>query len=313
MLNIRKSFWNVIKISVFVLLVMLFVKQLLKLSLQDFSSLALDKPWLMILVFLLFFLNWGLEFIKWYFIVRLVAVNTKIAILFRSLFAGIATGILTPNRMGNFIGRMVYFEGKNKIQLIAGTLYGNLAQFIASILLGAIGLFYLSEVYLTPNYSILAVSISFFTVFIALFFYFGYPYLSLPFLKNFEILRKARNSLEQFRPFAQKLIFPLLSISFLRYLVFVMQFIFVLMAFGTHFTMELILAVFLLYLLTTLTPSLLFGKLVIRETVALLVLNNFVENSAVIIISSLLLWMINLGLPALLGLTYFIKLKRVTE
>jgi hypothetical protein len=99
--------------------------------------------------------------------------------------------------------------------------------------------------------------------------------------------------------------------SMLRYLIFVVQFILVLLSFGVDFSFSLVLAVFLLYLLTTLTPSLIFGKLFVRETVALLILSAFVSNPVVIIVSSLSLWGMNLGVPSLLGLFFLVKAKTV--
>lgn len=311
MLKVQKSFWKFIKILVFVLVVFVFVKQVLKFSVHDFSNLTLERLDLLFLALVLVFLNWGLELLKWLITVKLIVPKISLKVTIHSLLAGVSTGVVTPNRIGNFIGRMVYFKGKDKGLIIVGTLYGNLAQFIASILLGAIGLFYLKNNYISPDYSLFALVSSFILVVFSFVLYLFYPFVSIEFFKRNSFVNRFGNIIHHFQHFARKLLLPLLAMSMLRYLIFVVQFILVLLSFGVDFSFSLVLAVFLLYLLTTLTPSLIFGKLLVRETVALLILSAFVSNPVVIIVSSLSLWVMNLGVPSLLGLFFLVKAKTV--
>ena len=310
MLKVQKSFWISIKLLVFVLVVFFFSKQLLKFSRNDFSNLSLSQPSYFIGAFLLVFLNWGIELLKWLVTVKLIAPKTSVKAVTQSLLAGISTGVVTPNRIGNFIGRMMYFKGKNRGLIIIGTLYGNLAQFIASACLGSIGLFYLKNDYITHDYSIFAILFSFFIVVFAVILYIVYPFASLQFFTRFKSFQRLSNLIVFFQAHAKRLLTPLLLFSVIRYFIFVLQFLFVLLSFGVSYSPSLVLALFLLYLLTTLTPSLLFGKLLVRETVALLILGTFVSNPAVIIVSSLSLWVINLGIPSLVGLFYLLRFKR---
>ena len=106
--------------------------------------------------------------------------------------------------------------------------------------------------------------------------------------------------------------FFLLVLSLTRYLVFITQFGLLLLAFGADYSEDLINALYLHFVITSILPSLIMGKLVIRETVALIVLGSFVSNNAIIILSSLSLWMINLGVPALIGLIILLR-KRIAD
>lgn len=102
---------------------------------------------------------------------------------------------------------------------------------------------------------------------------------------------------------------PLLLISALRFFVFSLQFLLVLTAFGATFSLDIFYAIIIVYFFTTLTPSLFMGKLFIRENYALFVLAPFVDNQLIILLASFSVWIINLALPALVGLFYFSKVK----
>ena len=62
----------------------------------------------------------------------------SLTVAFKAAFAGNATGAFTPNRIGGFVGRVMYLP---KEQVLTGTLntfVGNLAQFLSTIIFGII-------------------------------------------------------------------------------------------------------------------------------------------------------------------------------
>jgi hypothetical protein len=52
-----------------------------------------------------------------------------------------------------------------------------------------------------------------------------------------------------------------------------------------------------------------FGKLVIRESISIWILSQYIENTGIILISSILLWCINQGIPAIIGFP-FLKMQK---
>ena len=60
----------------------------------------------------------------------------------------------------------------------------------------------------------------------------------------------------------------LLGLSFLRYLTFIVQFFIALLVFGVTFDLQLFLWIALMYGAITAAPSLFFGKIIVRETIA---------------------------------------------
>jgi uncharacterized membrane protein YbhN (UPF0104 family) len=306
-IKIRKSFGALIKVIVFIGICYALYIQLAKITLTDFEDLHVSS-WLYFLgALLLVILNWGIELIKWTIIIKPISKEHSSPTLIKSLFAGIATGIITPNRLGNFIGRMLYFKGRKRILAALGTLYANLAQFLATLIFGAIGFYSVGEQLIgTENYYLLKavlISVLCLSFFLYIIFAFG------PEIFKF-MYRKYQNTVDVLQEQLKHVSFILLLLSLLRYLVFISQFGLLLLAFEATYSEDLISALYLHFLIISIMPSLFMGKLVIRETVALVILGTFIPNNAIIVVSSLTLWMINLGVPSLIGL-YFILKKRI--
>lgn len=305
-LKVRKSLLWSVKILVFLLVLYIFIIQLTEISYDNITDLTIQHFWYIIFAILLVPINWGLEFLKWFYTVKLIDPNVHTSRVTQSLLAGISTGFVTPNRLGNFIGRMLYFKGRKGALLILGTLYGNLAQFIASLIFGTIGFMLIGSVVFDIDkesyFSFVAMIIGG----IAVVLFVLYPLIPIERLNWF---KRYLNVLAKFRVKAKKIALPLLILSLVRYLVFVLQFCLLLIAFGASYSHELIYGIYLHYLIVTLTPTLIFGKLVVRETIGLLVLGSFILNPTVIIVASLFLWLINLGIPALTGLYFLLRVK----
>ena len=88
---------------------------------------ALDNAntFYLILAFLLFWLNWGLEAVKWQ---KLMARTEQLS-LFRSqmsVFAGVTLSAFIPFRAGSFIGRILFLKSKYKIRAIPAAVVGNI-------------------------------------------------------------------------------------------------------------------------------------------------------------------------------------------
>ena len=97
-----------------------------------------------LLLIVLMLLNWSFETIKW----RMIIKHLEPISFFKSFIAiltGITVSVFTPNRAGEFGGRIFFLEEGNRIQGILLTFLGNMAQLLITILTGALALlFYLS-------------------------------------------------------------------------------------------------------------------------------------------------------------------------
>lgn len=297
-IKLRKSFLYTLKTGLFILICYAFYQQWSRIDWNETIAIV-DIQWnYFLLAALLVFVNWGLEWLKWYFIVKNITELPSRSVLVKSLLAGIATGFITPNRLGNFLGRILFFSKSKALYLTLGTLYGNLAQFLATVIFGCVGLYQIGGNLLTDNYSQSAIAVSTVVMIIAIIVYALGPFL---YYLEWRRFKRMKNVLLKLSSMAKSNALPLLTFSVFRYLCFVLQFTLLIIAFGGAYSQEIITAIHLVFLVTTLTPNLLFGKLIVRESAALFVLGSFIDPLSTVLFASVSLWVINLGIPALFG------------
>ena len=284
-----------LKLIVLVVIGLFFYMQFRKVDWNE-QNIYLDHPLSLVFVILLIPVNWFFEWSKWRVVLDVARIRATGITKRQSFFAGIVTGMLTPNMLGNFLGRIYYFERRNRLSLIILTLVTNYAQFIASIVFGLIALFLLKR---TPLGSIelhiewLLVLIA--AALIAFYFYFEWMFRFSKRKARIHVLMRSLNKKDFFR-------WKILLLSIVRHGVFVLQFSLMLHAFGESLSWINMLWIWQLYLWVNLAPSLFLGKLAIIESVAIWVLGAAGMDELTVLVSSFLIWTFNLLLPTLTGL-----------
>ncbi len=287
------------KVIVTLLLLIFCFIQFSAIDWQQFKKIQLTQPLYFIFALILIIFNIAFEFLKWNLIVNKVKVVTSTKVLISSFFAGTATAFITPNLLGNFIGRIYYFERKYRGKIITHTLLSNGAQFISSMIGGIISILILgNKVKMLQSFP----SLSFiFFLLVLLLIYFVFDKI----FKSHKKLNRISLTLQNTTLLRTK--FILLSLS--RHLVFTSQYVCVLVSFGVNFDTEIYLYIFQIFFWSTLVPSIWIGKLFIRESVALYLLSTIISSGAIIICSAFLVWCLNQVFPALVSLIFIRKKK----
>jgi hypothetical protein len=256
------------------------------------------------------FLNWTLEALKFQFIIsKKHIINLQQSIL--AVYTGNATGLFTPDRLGNFIGRFIYLSQINKKTVIAATMLGNLAQLISTISFAFIALLLYFGLGLQINLPYINPTIIFTLVILTLstlIYSFYNPSRILNILNKLKWIAKHKDTFNFLNNFNKIESTKILSLSLLRYCIFVFQFYLLLNAFGLEIEItETIAFSGLLYLFTTFIPSPLMGNLGTRELIALLLLSSY-KLPEVALIASLIIWLINVIIPSLIGSFLLMKM-----
>lgn len=269
--------------------------QFQKIHIAGFECPQLSAPGLFLFMILLMPVNYFFEWMKWRAVVKTFQSDFGIHLHFQAFLAGIITGMLTPNMQGNFLGRMYYYPRRFRLNIVLLTLLSNLAQFWIAIGFGiiAIAIYGVPDLLSESHWLWLLILL----LFAAFGFYFTFERLPFPFRQRRFFIR-LREALQRHKHFRTEVVLW----GTLRHLVFAFQFFLVLLAFGSSPSWELYLTVWQLYLWTTLAPSILLGKLAIRESIALWVFGALVANEWIILTASLSIWCINLLIPTLVGL-----------
>lgn len=281
-----------LKILLTIAVGVVFYFQFKKLAVNQLYDFKIHSYFSIIALILLTLPNYFFEYQKWNAILKSLKIPTDKATKIQSFFAGIITGMLTPNMQGNFIGRIYYFQRRFRISIVLLTLTANLGQFIVTIVLGVFGLVLSSQ-----NIASSSIIYPLIVAFCALLFYFSYEKIQL-FSKKFKWYKRIGAILKSNATFRIQILWW----SLLRHAVFSLQFFFALHAFGQPMSLHLFWLVWLFYLWTTLSPSLFLGKLFIRESIALLVFAGLAVSQSAIVVASLTVWIFNLFLPTVLGL-----------
>ncbi len=287
------------KIIVITLFGFLLYKQLSNVPISNWEDFKIKSSLFLLLSFVLIPINWGLEWKKWKITNKEIIQSPKNNNLFKAFSAGFLTGIITPSMLGNFIGRLYYFERKYRSIVILSTSYTNFTQFFSSIFFGLISILILQQ---TPfgNISVELKILCVILILTLLIFNFNFERIPFPSPK---IKRRISFFIERIKSTSNYRI-KILTLSLVRHFVFTLQFWLLLNAFITAFDLITFFWIWQIFFWTTLIPSIWFGKLLIRESVAIFILSSIGYDKVAILSTSFLLWIFNLGIPTIFSLFY---------
>jgi len=286
----------------------LLFSQLSRVNTNDWRNLEIKHPNFLILSCSLIIFNWGFEWLKWKNTVQIIVSTSILKTNIRAFMAGIATGLITPNMLGNFFGRIYYYKKEFRTSIILLTLLANFSQFFASIFFGLISILILNETPWGISLTFINYLLLFFCICI-LVFYFLFENLKWKFLLKNKNFIKISNLLKVDSSYR----FKILSLSMFRHGIFTLQFWLMFNAFEDAYNFDTFLWIWQIFLWTTLVPSLWLGKLIIRESIALLVLGSIGFGQVEILTSSILIWLINLAFPALISIFICKQIKTEVE
>jgi hypothetical protein len=257
--------------------------------------------WSLVLFVLLIPINWGLEAMKYQRMLHVLDISTSRKIFWQSFSAGIVSGMLTPNMLGNFIGRNMYFQRKHRPSLVLLTLWSNNAQFVCSIVFGALSVVLLWRLPFEGNTLLVVGSLVVLMIAVLLFYFFGEHLVEYFFSKRSWVVHlKSLNIVPRLRIY-------FVVIGLFRHLLFTLQFILVLYALGCALDFSLLLWTWQSYLWLTLAPSLFMGKLVVRESINVWVLSSVGIGAPIAILASFIIWLGNLFLPTMVAVLFTSK------
>jgi len=275
--------------------------------------------WKFWLVIIFVFVNWGIEARKWQLLLKAVQPISFIT-AFKSVLCGVTLSLNTPNRIGEYGGRILFVKEGNRIKAVTLSIAGGMSQLIITMLMGCFGLAYLLFT-MDASGTLMGISVFWIKIFlygsisgtvVFLFFFFRLAWVirlleKLPYADRFS---KYINVLETFDA---KILLRLLSLSFFRYLVFVLQYIFMLQLLEVEqnvWTGFWIITV--MFWILAIIPSFAIAELGIRGTVAK-TLFAYSLNTIGILTVTFGIWFANLFIPALIGslLILGIKIKKV--
>lgn len=304
-----------IKISVLILAFWFIFKKLSdNQNISNFKSLlaSISLPEVVLVmasVFLLMLLNWLLESLKWKFLLRdIEKISAWKAI--ESVFCGLTWAVFTPNRIGEYGGRVFFLTPRKRIMGVVAMSVGSIGQMVITNVLGALALLWFFIKFTELN-SILIFSLSMLIIVfcgLLLLFYFNIQWL-YGLLMRINFLKRFRRFIIIFSKYNHADIVRILVYSSSRYLIFTIQYFLVIHLLVPDIQFfEMAMILFIFYFIQSALPSLDLLDIGVRASVATYFFA-FITNQEIAIMAAIAcVWLINLIIPAILGSVFVLKL-----
>jgi len=261
-------------------------------------------------IILLMVLNWSCEALKWKLLLKNIQDITFLRSL-RAVLSGITVSFFTPNRMGEFAGRIVYLDQGNKIKGAMATFVGSTAQLLITLQFGFVAFTLIGSQLVNIDLKLLY---TYDVLLCVLFFILTFLWIHIAdlsrILSRITILKKFEKITNIFSSFKRKELAYTYLLSFLRYVIFCTQQFLLLKMFNVEVNY---LFCFLLsglsFLIITIIPSIAIGELGVRGSINLTVFALANIDASLILIATFSLWLINLAFPAFIGSFGFLFVK----
>lgn len=258
----------------------------------------------LVFTFILMFLNWSLESYKWKYLLNKVE-DISFYKAVKGVLSGLAIGFITPNRVGEFAGKIAYLKSENRANGALMSFVGSSAQLLVTIQVGLIAI--AASKYASPV-DICVTPIALVTLVIVSIVWFKLD-LFLKWISRFEWLQKWNKHTDQLAIVSEKKMTTVYLISLIRYMVFPLQYFVLFKMLDTSIDFSECLSMTATsYFLLAIVPTYAIAEIGTRGSLNLLAFSELNSPFAVLSVT-LLIWMINLIIPALFGAFMIAKFK----
>ena len=284
-----------------------------------------------ILVVLLMLFNWGTETFKWSLLIRKIE-NVGWFRSFRAVLSGVAVSSFTPNRVGDYFGRVFILEKANRIEGVFITILGSMSQLLVTFLAGTSCIFILfigHHETLLDFFSIPAYLYTYFlwggaVLILGLDILFILLFLNISVLSSLtnrlkgKVLEKLTSYIHVLSAYTVSELIIVILLSALRFFIFSTQMFLLLRAFSVEIPfLNAMVLIGVIFFSITMIPTVAITELGIRGSVSLFIIGVYYgsplemppEIVMGIIAASTGLWLINLAIPALFGAIFVFSLK----
>ncbi|MXV51059.1 hypothetical protein GS399_08765 [Pedobacter sp. HMF7647] len=260
-------------------------------------------------IFLMMLLNWFLEALKWKFLVKNIE-RITIWKSVESVFCGLTWAVFTPNRIGEYGGRIMFLRSRKRVFGAIAMGVGAVGQMVITNVIGAWAMFWFLAKFMHLDISLLygvGFLAAVFSGFFILFFFNirwvdsligGISFLK-PLRKFFSILAKYR----------LKDLFKVFGYSAARFVVFTFQYYLIIHLLIPEINgFEMCGMIFILFFIQSALPSLDLLDVGVRGMTATYFFGYITNQHVAVMAATSCIWFVNLILPAVLGSVFVFKL-----
>ncbi|MBP2283415.1 type IV secretory pathway VirB3-like protein [Flavobacterium sp. CG_23.5] len=219
----------------------------------------------------------------------------------KQVLGALTAGLFTPNGVGEYAGKALFFEKKDTKNILFLNLICNGIQMILTVIFGVFGLLYFNAKYNVITTKTVALLFGMLLLlFVVLFL------VKKIAIKGYSIEKLIIKINEIPKSIHQKNIF----LGVCRYLVFSHQYYFLFLAFDVHFPYLIMMScISSVYFLASSLPTFQFLDFAVKGSVAVYFFGILGINEWIVIFISTLMWFLNVVLPVLIGSYYVLNFK----
>lgn len=298
--------------SLYVIYHQVIVKDNFLQTMNEYAALLNNRNAMLIILVLLamMVLNWLIEAVKWKILVSKIQ-HVSLPRSFKAILSGITVSFFTPNRIGEYAGRVLHVDYNSRIKAVLATVVGSMNQLLVTIITGTIAfLFTLRSVFADERIvfaGIASLSVLGMVALSVVYFNISYFY---DFLKRFKWLKRLDEYIKVFSYYHNHELSIVTFLSAFRYIVFTLQYILLLSLLGVDIDFwNAYRLILLIFLVMAVIPTFILTELSVRGSVALYFMQSYSDNATGIVAASFSLWFINLAIPAVAGAFFLLFVK----
>ncbi|WP_406845041.1 lysylphosphatidylglycerol synthase domain-containing protein [Flavobacterium soyae] len=247
-------------------------------------------------ILLLSVLNRYFEILKWQNLAKVIHEISGYEAT-KQVLAALTAGIFTPNGVGEYAGKALYYPKAETKKVVFLNLICNGIQMILTVIFGIFGLMYFNAKYNVITSKTVAILFGGFIVILIVLFS-----LKKIKIKGYSIEKLIHKINEIPKSIHQKNIL----LGVLRYLVFSHQYYFLFLAFDVELPYFILMATIAsVYFLASSLPTFQFLDFAVKGSVAIYFFGILGVNEWIVVFISTLMWFLNVVLPVVLG-SYFV-------
>ncbi len=249
-------------------------------------------------------LNWFFDILKWQALVFYVK-NITFKNALKQVFGALTASIFTPNRIGEYGAKAMYYKPNLRKRIMLVNLVGNILQMAVTTILGVIGFcFYVTKYQPSINYlkfgKILLISVFILSITCFLIKKTNYTIGSL----------RLKKALDFLITFPKNILIKSALLALTRYAIFSFQFYVLLSIFKINFTyLEAMVIITTMYLLVSIIPSVFIFDVLVKGSIATYLFSLTGVNTLVILSIITTMWIFNFVIPSIIGSYYVIRFK----
>jgi hypothetical protein len=265
---------------------------------------------IMVLLVLLMMLNWVLESLKWWHLTRILA-PMSVWRAIESVFCGLTWAVFTPNRIGEYGGRVMFLPNRRRIHGVFAMAVGSFGQNVITNVLGAGATVWFLFTYIHLNSWLMAGITVAALVFMALMliFYFNIKWM-VSLLNSIKFLKKFHRFFDIMGKYKPPELLSIMWFCLARFFVFTFQYYLVIHLLIPQIPLlQMTLLMFVFFFVQSALPSLDVLDIGVRGALALTLFGYVTDQTAAVVVAVSIIYIINLIIPAILGSVFVFKLK----